>query len=90
MNAVRGFLDHEAAHILFTDPIAAMKMRRSGKAPSTGLLERAGRRFYRTQNGDRYSTEPVNFAGHAEPGDRQTLQWAKSQRRFPICRWQSA
>ncbi|EKF7366004.1 porphyrin biosynthesis protein, partial [Salmonella enterica] len=37
MNAVRGFLDHEVAHILFTDPNVAMKMRERGKAPSTGL-----------------------------------------------------
>lgn len=37
MNAVRGFLDHEVAHILFTDPKVAMKMRERGKAPSTGL-----------------------------------------------------
>ncbi|HDJ1985072.1 TPA: porphyrin biosynthesis protein, partial [Salmonella enterica subsp. enterica serovar Concord] len=37
MNAVRGFLDHEVAHILFTDPKVAMKMREKGKAPSTGL-----------------------------------------------------
>ncbi|EKK4045306.1 porphyrin biosynthesis protein, partial [Cronobacter sakazakii] len=37
MNAVRGFLDHEVAHILFTDPKVAMNMRNKGKAPSTGL-----------------------------------------------------
>ncbi|NUE55500.1 porphyrin biosynthesis protein [Escherichia coli] len=37
MNAVRGFLDHEVAHILFTEPKVAMQMRERGKAPSTGL-----------------------------------------------------
>lgn len=36
-NAVRGFLDHEVAHILFTEPKVAMQMRERGKAPSTGL-----------------------------------------------------
>ncbi|MDD8358246.1 porphyrin biosynthesis protein [Escherichia coli] len=37
MNAVRGFLDHEVAHILFTEPKVAMQMHERGKAPSTGL-----------------------------------------------------
>ncbi|EEP6653484.1 porphyrin biosynthesis protein [Salmonella enterica] len=37
MNAVRGFLDHEVAHILFTDTLVAIKMRKKGKAPSAGL-----------------------------------------------------
>lgn len=37
MNAVRGFLDHEVAHILFTELKVAMQMRERGKAPSTGL-----------------------------------------------------
>ncbi|EFE9205315.1 porphyrin biosynthesis protein [Escherichia coli] len=37
MNAVRGFLDHEVAHILFTEPKVAMQMRERVKAPSTGL-----------------------------------------------------
>ncbi|MGT6216386.1 cobaltochelatase CobT-related protein [Escherichia coli] len=37
MNAVRGFLDHEVAHILFTEPKVAMRMHERGKAPSTGL-----------------------------------------------------
>lgn len=37
MNAVRGFLDHEVAHILFTDATVAKKMRDKKKAPSTGL-----------------------------------------------------
>ncbi|ELK4991125.1 porphyrin biosynthesis protein [Escherichia coli] len=37
MNAVRGFLDHEVAHILFTEPKVTMQMRERGKAPSTGL-----------------------------------------------------
>ena len=37
MNAVRGFLDPEVAHILFTEPKVAMQMRERGKAPSTGL-----------------------------------------------------
>ncbi|EJE1452301.1 porphyrin biosynthesis protein, partial [Salmonella enterica] len=37
MNAVRGFLDHEVAHILFTDTLVAIKMRKRDKAPSTGL-----------------------------------------------------
>lgn len=37
MNAVRGFLDHEVAHILFTEPKVEMQMRERGKAPSTGL-----------------------------------------------------
>ncbi|EDH1234148.1 porphyrin biosynthesis protein [Salmonella enterica subsp. enterica] len=37
MNAVRGFLDHEVAHILFTDTLVAIKMRKKDKAPSTGL-----------------------------------------------------
>ncbi|EKE7091691.1 porphyrin biosynthesis protein, partial [Salmonella enterica] len=36
-NAVRGFLDHEVAHILFTDTLVAIKMRKKGKAPSAGL-----------------------------------------------------
>ncbi|EPR5003712.1 TPA: porphyrin biosynthesis protein [Escherichia coli] len=37
MNAVRGFLDHEVAHILFTELKVVMQMRERGKAPSTGL-----------------------------------------------------
>ncbi|WBM73045.1 porphyrin biosynthesis protein (plasmid) [Buttiauxella sp. WJP83] len=37
MNAVRGFLDHEVAHLLFTDFKIAMRMRSKGKAPSLGL-----------------------------------------------------
>lgn len=37
MNAVRGFLDHEVAHILFTDTLVAIKMRKKGKAPYAGL-----------------------------------------------------
>lgn len=34
MNAVRGFLDHEVAHILFTDIRVSNKMREKGRVPS--------------------------------------------------------
>lgn len=34
MNAVRGFLDHEVAHILFTDIHVSNKMREKGHVPS--------------------------------------------------------
>lgn len=37
MNAVRGFLDHEVAHILFTDIRVSNKMREKGRVPSWSL-----------------------------------------------------
>ncbi|HEZ7959769.1 TPA: cobalamin biosynthesis protein CobT [Escherichia coli] len=37
MNAVRGFLDHEVAHILFTDIHVSNKMREKGRVPSWSL-----------------------------------------------------
>lgn len=37
INAVRGFLDHEVAHILFTDIHVSNKMREKGRVPSWSL-----------------------------------------------------
>lgn len=51
MNAVRGFLDHEVAHILFTDIRVSNKMKEKGRVSFLVAMECLRRRVHRAKNG---------------------------------------
>lgn len=51
MNAVRGFLDHEVAHILFTDIRVSNKMREKRTRSFLVAMECLRRRVHRAKNG---------------------------------------